>query len=34
MSELLLKKNNDLYFKHEMMLEDERQKRVDLGASF
>jgi hypothetical protein len=34
LSEGLLKKNSDLYLKHEMMLDDERQKRMDLGASF
>lgn len=34
MSELLLKKNSELYLMHEQMLDRERQKRVDLGASF
>jgi hypothetical protein len=34
MSELLLKKNCDLYLKHELMLDEERQRRVELGASF
>jgi len=34
MSEMLLKKNADLYLKHETMLDEERQKRIDLGASF
>ncbi len=34
MSEMLLKKNRDLYLKHELMLDDEKQKRVELGASF
>jgi len=34
MSEMLLKKNRDLYLKHEIMLDEEKQKRVELGASF
>lgn len=34
MSELLLKKNSDLYLKHELMLDEERQRRVELGATF
>lgn len=34
MSELLMTKNRDLYLKHEVMLDEEKQKRVDLGASF
>lgn len=34
MSELLLKKNADLYLKHELMLDEERQKRMDLGNEF
>lgn len=34
MSELLLKKNSDLYLKHELMLDEERQRRMDLGTEF
>jgi hypothetical protein len=34
MSETLLKKNSDLYLKHEMMLDEERKLRQDLGAEF
>lgn len=34
MSDLLLKKNSDLYLKHEMMLDEERIKRQDLGTEF
>jgi len=34
MSELLLKKNGDLYLKHELMLDEERQKRLELGNQF
>lgn len=34
MSEKLLQKNSDLYLKHEQMLDEERQKRMELGTSF
>ena len=34
MSELLLKKNGDLYLKHEMMLDEEKNRRMELGNEF
>ena len=34
MSELLLKKNAELYLKHETMLDEERKLRMDLGSEF
>lgn len=34
MSENFLKKNSDLYLQHEMMLDEERKMRQDLGAEF
>ena len=34
LSGMLLKKNAELYLKHELMLDDERQQRMDLGTQF
>jgi predicted porin len=34
MCQMLLSKNTELYLKHELMLEEERKKRADLGVSF
>jgi hypothetical protein len=34
MCQMLLQKNTELYLKHELMLEEERKKRADLGVSF
>ena len=34
MSDLLLKKNADLYLKHETMLDEEREARMTLGSEF
>jgi len=32
--QILVQKNTDLYLKHELMLEEERQKRAELGVTF
>ena len=31
---ILLQKNTELYLRHELMLEEERKKRSELGVSF
>jgi len=34
MCNAIFKKNYDLYFKHELMLEDERQSKMKMAADF
>lgn len=34
MTESILQKNHNVYLQHEVMLDEEKQKRVELAASF